>query len=269
MDDPAEGIEKNEGSEVDGEVEDDNFVPVEKLEDAIDPESLKPSTEDAAEGEAIESAEEGEGPKMVEVEDDSVQGFFEHKGSCFSVSVNPGDPDIVGSGGEDDRSFIWNARTGEKVAECGGHTDSVGAVGWNWDGSLFASGGLDGKVKIWDKLGVLQHTLEGPSGGINWLTWHPKGNALLAGSEDCSVWLWMASANKNVAVFFGHTESVECGAITADGKLCVSGSQDKTVKIWKPKESACAHTMEGYKFHKVSFDFSCFFLVMILVGSCC
>lgn len=218
----------------------EEFVSEDKLKDAIEPEPLEEDKE-----------VEDEAPKMVEFPDDSVQGFFGHKDSCFSVAVNPVDCDIVASGGADDRSFIWNCRTGEQIAECGDHSDSVSSVAWNYDGSLLASGGLDGKVNIWDgKDGKRLQTLEGPSGGINCLSWHPKGNALLAGAEDCSAWLWLAALNKNVAVFFGHTGSVECGVITADGKLCITGSEDKTVKIWKPKDGTCAHTIEGFKFHK-------------------
>jgi WD40 repeat protein len=109
---------------------------------------------------------------------------------------------------------------------------------------------LDGKVLVWDANGQLLQTLEGPTGGINWLKWHPRGNALLAGSEDCSSWLWIATSNKNVAVFFGHGGSVECGDMTADGKTMVTGSEDCTVKIWRPKDGVCEHTLQGHAFHK-------------------
>ena len=78
------------------------------------------------------------------------------------------------------------------------------------DGSLLATGSLDGRVNIWHVHaclvvqqprysccacrsaldGALQRTLEGPGGGVDWLQWHPRGMVLLAGSEDFSAWLW-------------------------------------------------------------------------------
>ena len=52
-----------------------------------------------------------------------------------------------------------------------------------------------GQVKIWgSENGELVQTLEGPSEGIEWLDWHPKGNILLAGSEDFTVWMWNATS---------------------------------------------------------------------------
>jgi WD40 repeat protein len=93
-------------------------------------------------------------------------------------------------------------------------------------------------------------TLEGPAQGVSWIYWHPRGNALLAGSEDCSAWLWLAPQNKSIAVFMGHTGPVECGAMTADGKLCVTGSADTSVRVWKPKEGTCAHVIQAHNFHK-------------------
>ena len=82
------------------------------------------------------------------------------------------------------------------------------------DGSLLATGCLDGRVHIWRVLwqdscaaalvicahntrsalgGALQCVLEGPGGGVDWLQWHPRGFVLLAGSEDYTAWLWNVS----------------------------------------------------------------------------
>ena len=34
--------------------------------------------------------------------------------------------------------------------------------------------------------------LEGPGGAIEWLHWHPKGDVILAGTDEFTVWLWNA-----------------------------------------------------------------------------
>lgn len=245
------GSHREEEEEQEEEDVGEDFVSEAELQKAVDPEGPAPAEQgEEEEAEGGEVGEAAEGPGMTELPDDSVQGFFDHSDNVFCVAINPRLPELVVSGGADDRGFIWNNQTGERVAELGGHEDSVAAVAWNFDGTYCATGGLDGKIKIWNERGELVQTLEGPSGGIPWLQWHPRGNALLAGSEDCSTWLWLAPLNKNVAVFFGHTGTVECGAWKADGKLCVTGSEDCSLRIWLPKDGSCAHVIQGHTFHR-------------------
>jgi WD40 repeat protein len=52
-----------------------------------------------------------------------------------------------------------------------------------------------GTVKVWSTAdGQLKHTLEGPGGSVDWLAWHPKGDVVLAGSEDFTMWMWSAGS---------------------------------------------------------------------------
>ena len=54
---------------------------------------------------------------------------------------------------------------------------------------------------------------EGPGGGLEWVRWHPKGNVLLAGSEDFTAWMWNAGDGSLMQVFSGHSNSVLCGRL--------------------------------------------------------
>jgi hypothetical protein len=89
---------------------------------AIDPDALEPV------GVPDDGNDEKAEPNMVELLDDSVQGFFDHKDAVFAVAINPVNPTLVVCGGGDDRGFLFNTDNGERVAELGGHTDSVAAV---------------------------------------------------------------------------------------------------------------------------------------------
>ena len=51
----------------------------------------------------------------------------------------------------------------------------------------------------------------------------------------------------------GHSDVVSCSSFSPDGKLIVSASRDKTVKIWNVKTGMCIKTFTGYKF--VSFAY--------------
>lgn len=68
---------------------------------------------------------------------------------------------------------------------------SAGAISAIRDASplVFATG----NVNIWESTsGRCIHKLEGPADGVEWISWHPKGDVILAGSEDFTTWMWNA-----------------------------------------------------------------------------
>jgi len=84
--------------------------------------------------------------------------------------------------------------------------------------------------------------------------WHPKGNVLLAGSADCTSWMWSVPKGKEMQIFAGHGGPVLCGGFTPDGKLVVTGSEDCSVRIFNPKTGSCKTTFKakqgGQDFHE-------------------
>lgn len=92
--------------------------------------------------------------RMV-ISDSSLGAFYRHgEESIFSIKLHPSypNPPLAVSGGSDDTSFIWNVTDGEPVQQLlPKHTDSVTMVDWNADGTLVASGGLDGIINVWRK----------------------------------------------------------------------------------------------------------------------
>ena len=70
---------------------------------------------------------------------------------------------------------LWDANTGAAITTLVGHTDSVASIGFNHDGTLVATGGLEGVVKVWKvDTGELVQSLEGPGEDISWIDWHSK-----------------------------------------------------------------------------------------------
>jgi ribosome assembly protein SQT1 len=62
-----------------------------------------------------------------------------------------------------------------------------------------------GVVKVWSTEDAkLIQTLEGPGGSVDWLTWHPKGDVLLAGSEDFTLWMWLAQTGACMQVWLSQ-----------------------------------------------------------------
>lgn len=104
--------------------------------------------------------------------DDSFSTCTLHQGAVFCLQVHPISEQLAVSGGEDDLAFIFRTDTGEEVKKLEGHSDSVTSCGWNFDGTMVATGGMDGRVIVWKVSGSsgewterkweLLHTLEGP-----------------------------------------------------------------------------------------------------------
>jgi len=176
------------------------------------------------------------------VEDNSLQHFAVHEGSVFSVSGHPTQPLVV-SGGEDDLGYIWDITDGEVIVKLTGHTDSVTSTAWSTDGDMIATGGMDGKVRIWKRVGKENYRtweflteLQGPD-EVMFLRWHPKGNVLLAGSNDSTLWLWQLPSGNTMQVFAGHTGPVNCGEFTPDGKRIISACANGHLIFWDPRSS--------------------------------
>ncbi|EIN04879.1 WD40 repeat-like protein [Punctularia strigosozonata HHB-11173 SS5] len=182
-------------------------------------------------------------------ENNSIQQFTEHGASVFCASVHPTQPLAV-SGGEDEVGYIWDITTGQAVVKLTGHSDSIVAVEWSHDGEMIATGGMDGKTRIWRRVGATKGKaaedwstweflteLYGPN-EVTWLKWHPKGHVLLAGSQDQLVWMWQLPSGRVMQVFGGHAAPVCCGTFTPDGKRIVTADEDGTFIIFDPhKES--------------------------------
>ena len=103
------------------------------------------SEEDGEEmGESVEDEEMDEEEVIV---DDSIQGFFLHTSSIYSVAIWE---HFAATGGGDDLGYVWDITNGEMIMKLDGHKDSVTNVAFSVDGTYLATGGMDGQVRIWN-----------------------------------------------------------------------------------------------------------------------
>ena len=130
--DDAEYVEQDDVAEI--ILDDGEDVPMDDDDEEMDPE----------EGQDFDPDEE------IVLEDTSIQSFATHGKSVFAVAAHPSAPLAV-SGGEDDAGYLWDTTTGESILKLDGHADSVVAVGFNHAGDMVATGGMDGRVRVWKK----------------------------------------------------------------------------------------------------------------------
>ncbi|KAG0224386.1 p21-activated protein kinase-interacting protein 1-like protein [Actinomortierella wolfii] len=99
-------------------------------------------------------------------------------------------------------------------------------------GTTLASGSTDEKIQLYDlkrrkELGALmQHT-----GTITTLAFHQKTH-MLSGSDDGKVCVWRTKDWECLKIMKGHQAPVNSIAIHPTGKLAISVSVDKTMRLW-------------------------------------
>ncbi|CAH1414304.1 unnamed protein product [Lactuca virosa] len=146
---------------------------------------------------------------------------------------------------------VWNA-----------HDDAINAIVVSQDGYVY-TGSADRKIKVWkrddgEKKHKLVATLEKHKSAVNALALSTDGSLLYSGACDRSIIVWKKLPNDDggdggesdgegrhmvvAGALRGHAMAILCIAVVGD--LVLTGSADKTVRIWRKG-------IDGIKFIRV------------------
>jgi len=130
---------------------------------------------------------------------------------------------------------------------CSGHSNDIYALEVSSDGKHIISSAKDKSLKLWDReTGSCMTTLE--------VKTEQKSIALFPGKKyiasggatilDCTVKVWDIEGKGLLRTFQGHSGPVNSIKIFQNGKFFITGSSDKTLKLWDiNKEKEYLHSI--------------------------
>jgi len=124
----------------------------------------------------------------------------EWKGRAAAVqdAAYSADGRMLATCASDQTICVWDAETGERIAELRGHADEVFALAWHPDGTRLASGGRDRVIRLWDTADWQEVArLAGHQTYVRDLQFSPDGRTLASASGDHTIRLWIAAEAAN------------------------------------------------------------------------
>ncbi|MFC1707227.1 WD40 repeat domain-containing protein, partial [Planctomycetota bacterium] len=179
-----------------------------------------------------------------------------HKAAAYGVALSANGR-IGLSGGADRTLKVWKVMEGTCTRTLEGHEGVVHSVALSGNARFGLSGGADWTVRLWDlSQGTCLSTLTGHSRNVEFVALSADGQVGLSGGADRVLRVWdLARARQHgtapsrglrdsifsigrLAKGFcrhslkGHEDRISSGALSANGRFAVSGSRDRTLRLW-------------------------------------
>jgi WD40 repeat protein len=166
------------------------------------------------------------------------------------------DGQTLASVGADSTIKIWHVGALDLIDILHKHNGIVRCVAFTPDGRMLATGGDDRKILFWDLMKrQVAIALSLDDTAAHSLVLSQDGQTIVTGSyRKIKVWCTSGLAGvkdlEDVQPLYnlmGHSHIVRSLAISADGKLLVSGSRDQTIKIWQLETGELIRTLKGHQ----------------------
>ncbi|RSL53080.1 Periodic tryptophan protein 2 [Fusarium duplospermum] len=159
------------------------------------------------------------------------QGHFD---SMNSLVYSPDGQRIITTA-DDGKIKVWDIQSGFCIVTFTEHTSGVTACEFAKKGNVLFTSSLDGSIRAWDLIRYRNfRTFTAPTRlSFSCMAVDPSGEVVAAGSLDSfDIHIWSVQTGQLLDQLSGHEGPVSSLAFAPNGSSLVSGSWDRTARIW-------------------------------------
>jgi WD40 repeat protein/transcriptional regulator with XRE-family HTH domain len=172
--------------------------------------------------------------------------FKETFGGVLTLALSA-DGKLLATAGTDGAVRLWQTSDGKLLWVSRGHNHWIFSLTFSPDQTQIISGSPDTTLRFWDVITGEQLNLwRNPVGEINAIALNADG-ILVAGGSEPQVPLVDTTTRTQLRELQGHTGSrILAVACSPDGETVLTGSTDRTLKLWDIATGNCQQTLVGH-----------------------
>lgn len=183
----------------------------------------------------------------------------------IGMAVSP-DGNTIASSLDGFHPVLLDVKTGE-VHHFQGEVPQLTSLAFSPDGRIIFSGDWEGNLHLWHVgSGSPGKSFAGHPGGVTGIAISPDGRYVLSGSYGPPEWpgfeeldnlliLRDVDTGQIVHRFIGHNRIVRSVAISSDGRMALSGSEDASVRLWNIQTGEMLQKFMGHTDKVISVTF--------------
>ncbi len=197
-----------------------------------------------------------------------------HENAVAGAQFSPDGQRVV-TASFDKTARVWEAQSGKLLATLQGHGGAVRSAQFSPDGQRVVTASDDKTARVWEaKSGKLLATLQGHESAVFSAQFSPDGQRVVTASVDRTARVWKVQSGKllatlqetgvlvnspqlpSVEVALRRISNMNSVQFSPDGERIVTGSFDKTARVWEAQSGKLLVALQGHESRVNSAQFS-------------
>ena len=157
---------------------------------------------------------------------------LQHENAVIWAEFSP-DSSHIATSSSDGTARVWDAATGQRVAETSRQSGTVLQARFSPNGRHIVTAGHNCTVCVWETAtGHETVELHGHHERVTYAAFSPDGARIVTASDDGTAMVWDAASGDVIARLSGHERNVLVGAFSPDGGRIVTAGFDSRARVW-------------------------------------